>query len=55
MALGATMTAAGALGLAYMALVNTQPVKALFWLVPITVLSVGIAILKDDLSDSGKR
>lgn len=55
MALGAAMTAAGGLGLAYLLLANHEPVKGFIWLMPITILAVGVAILSDDLHDARKR
>lgn len=49
------MTAVGGLGLAYLLLAEHEPVKGLIWVMPITILAVGVAILRDDLNDTSKR
>jgi len=55
MALGATMAAGGGLSVAYMLLSVHEPVKGVIWIIPITVMAVGVAILYDDLHDRRQR
>lgn len=55
MALGAAMAAGGGLSVAYMMLSVHEPIKGIIWIIPITVMSIGVAILYDDLHGAGKR
>lgn len=50
--LGVILALAGALGFLYMYFHVVEPVKILYWAIPVFVFGTGIAILWDDFRES---